>query len=61
MPRRDAEEFFYEEDGAKKDAELHDPIIADGDHAAAHEVSRAVMKRLGLSDARINALLKPKT
>lgn len=41
-------EFFYTENGKRKDAELHEPILAEGDHAAAEEVSRKIMRELGL-------------
>jgi hypothetical protein len=50
-------EFFYKKDGKKCDAALHEPILADGDHAAAEAVGRAVMKRLGLKPDRIDALM----
>ena len=46
--------FYY--DGLRKDAELHNPILDDGDHEKADAVSRKVAKRLGLSDADIDAL-----
>ena len=55
-----AEEFFYEKDGKRADAELHEPILADGDHARATAVSRKVAKRLGLTDEQIDRLMKPK-
>jgi cyanate lyase len=54
-----AEEFFYEDaDGNRADAELHQPILDDGDHAKAQAVSRKVAKRLGLSDEQINKLMR---
>jgi len=56
-----AEEFFYEtEDGTRADAELHQDILDDGDHATAQAVSRKVAKRLGLTDEQISRLFKPK-
>jgi hypothetical protein len=60
MPsQRKAEEFFYlDDDDQRQDADLHDSILAGGDHDAARAVSKAVMKRLGLSSERIAALMK---
>jgi hypothetical protein len=60
MPsQRKAEEFFYlDDDDQRQDADLHEPILAGGDHDAARAVSKAVMKRLGLSNERIAALMK---
>jgi hypothetical protein len=55
------EEFFYlDDDHQKQDAEFHDPIVDDGDHASARKVSVAVMKRLGLTPKQIAALTKEK-
>jgi len=46
--------FYY--DGPRQDADLHNHILDDGDHAKAAAVSRKVAKRLGLSDADVDAL-----
>jgi hypothetical protein len=46
--------FYY--DGLRADADLHNPILDDGDHAKAEAVSRKVGKRAGLSDADLDAL-----
>jgi hypothetical protein len=51
-----AEEFFHWQDHQRADEDLHEAIIEDGDHAKAESVSRKVAKRLGLSDADIDAL-----
>ena len=57
---KQAREFFYREDGQRQDAELHDPIIETGDHDAAADVSRSVMRRLGIAPERIAGLLGQK-
>lgn len=49
-------EFFYTRKGKREDADLHNPIVDDGDHAKAESVSRKAAKRAGLSDAEIDAL-----
>jgi GNAT superfamily N-acetyltransferase len=66
MPTSDesepAREFFYLDKRRKQDAELHDPIVANGDQAAARAIARKVAKDAGLSDKEIAALgLTPKT
>lgn len=48
--------MFYYQDRQRADAALHEPILASGNHAKAQAISRAVAKRLGLSDADIDAL-----
>jgi hypothetical protein len=55
-----AREFFYLKDRRKQDAALHEPILAEGDSKTANAISRKVAKRLGLSDAQIDALMKPR-
>jgi hypothetical protein len=62
MPsQRSAQEFFdLDDDHQRQDADLHEPILADGDHAAALAVGKAVMMRLGLSAERIAALTSGK-
>ncbi len=55
-------EFFYrDERGKKRDAELHEPILVGGDHAAAEAVGRAVMLRCGVAPERVEALMTKKT
>jgi hypothetical protein len=53
-----AEEFFYEKDGKRADAKLHQDILDGGDHEAAETVSRRVAKRAGLTDEQINKLMR---
>ena len=55
--RPPAKEFCFSERGKRGDAELHAPILAEGDHEAAAAVSRRVMQRLGIAPARIDKLL----
>lgn len=58
-PRKPAQEFFYLDDHHdRQDADLHNDILDDGDHAAARAVSTQVMKRLGLTAKQIAALTK---
>ena len=40
--------FYLDNDHKRQDAELHESILADGDHDAALAVSDAVRKRLGI-------------
>lgn len=56
-PKEQRELFYWGDDHQAHDAELHQSILDQGDHAAAQRVSRQVGKRLGLSDADIDALL----
>lgn len=49
--------WFYWENNQRADEAIHDPILAEGDVKAAQEVSRAVAKRAGLSDADYDALI----
>lgn len=61
MPKHKAVEFFYLDDNHnRQDADLHQSIIDEGDHAKARAVSIKVMKRLGLSDEQIAKLTKEK-
>ena len=53
-----AREVCYLQNGARKDAALHEPILAAGDDAAAIEVSKRVLRRKGWSEARISAFFK---
>ena len=51
---KEAQELFYRDDNFdREDADIHEPILASGDHKAAQTVSEIVMKRLGFSDAQI--------
>jgi hypothetical protein len=51
-------EFFTKRGGKRHDAEFHEPILAQGDHAAAKRVSDAVAKRLGLTASQIALLAR---
>ena len=54
-------EFFVWRDGRAADDTLHQAILDQGDHKKSESVSRGVGKRVGLSDADIDALMgKPK-
>jgi hypothetical protein len=56
MPKpREASEFFYDENGGKGDAELHDFILDQGDDEAARAVSDKIAGRI-LSPKRIKRL-----
>lgn len=46
QPREEAREFFYLEGGEKRDAELHDFILDQGDDEAARAVSAKVAGRI---------------
>jgi hypothetical protein len=60
-PPKTASEFFYRPEGKiKHDADLHDAILDDGDHARAEGVGRSVAQRLGLKPERIEALMSKK-
>jgi HK97 family phage prohead protease len=50
-------ELFFWRNHRAEDAELHQSILDQGDHQAAEGVGRSVGKRLGLSDADLDALL----
>ena len=46
-PRKGGGELFYvDEHGNKQDAELHEEILRDGDHAAAKAVSDPIKARI---------------
>jgi len=49
------EEFFYEKDGKRQDAALHEPILS-GDHGKAEAIGKKVARRLGLTSAAIERL-----
>ena len=53
-----AHEFFYRDGPFRADANWHNEILADGDHAAAEAVSRQVAKRIGLTDEQIDRLMR---
>jgi hypothetical protein len=53
--------MFYRPDGkTKQDADIHNGILDEGDHAAAEKSGRAAMERAGLSPERIEALMTKK-
>jgi len=54
-----AEEFFYERDGRREDAALHEPILS-GDHGKAEAIGKKVARRLGLTSAAIKRLYPSK-
>jgi len=45
------DELYYVEDGKKRDAAIHEAIIAGGDQEAATAVGRKVARSVGLTDA----------
>jgi hypothetical protein len=47
-PRKASEMFYLDENGVRQDADLHNPILDEGDHDAALAVSNAVRARLGI-------------
>jgi hypothetical protein len=57
-----SDEFFVEHpDGSRSDAELHDPILAAGDHDAATAVTRTWLREQGYSAEEIEAFLGDRT
>lgn len=50
------DELYYVEDGKKRDAAIHEVIIAGGDQEAATAVGRKVARSVGLTDAEVAAL-----
>ena len=48
--------MFYWQKHRRRDADLHEPILAAGDHRTAEAVGDAVAKRIGLTEEEINAL-----
>jgi hypothetical protein len=44
--RRASEFFYYDDQNQRQDADLHNPILSEGDDAAALAVSEAVRKRI---------------
>jgi hypothetical protein len=58
--KKQAKEFFYSENGERADANLHEPILADGDSETATEIGRKVAVRLGLSPERAARLMGKK-
>ena len=61
LPEGGSEFFYLDDNHDKQDADLHSPIIDDGDHETARAASRAVMKRLGFPDDKTDGLLKGET
>ena len=59
-----AKEFFYPGKGGRRfDADLHNPILDDGNTETAYAVSRKVSLKLGLTQEQIDLLMshvKPK-
>jgi hypothetical protein len=49
-------EMFEMVDGKKADAHLHEPILEDGDHAAATDVSIVIARHTGLTPSEIASL-----
>ena len=52
-----AREFFYRDGPLRADEALHEPILEGGDHAAATAGTRAMLKKRGWTDAKIDAFL----
>jgi hypothetical protein len=50
-------DLFYEVDGVKQDADLHNAILDEGDHVKAVEVSRRLMESMGMPADVIEAVL----
>lgn len=59
-PKNNSAWFYWDEDGRRADADLHNPILEAGDLKAAQKVSRAVAKEAGLTDADIDSLFGTK-
>jgi hypothetical protein len=51
--------MFYRQKHERHDAELHEAILAEGDHDAAAEVSRKRMRARGVPEETIDRLIKP--
>jgi hypothetical protein len=58
MTKDRAREGYYIEAHQRHDTDFHTDIIAEGDHAKAQESSRAVMRRIGISEESIVSLLR---
>lgn len=56
-----AREFFYRDGPFRADEALHNPILDDGDHAAAEAVTRKRLKKQGWDDAKIDRLMGKST
>lgn len=52
-PGKSGEGFYVDENGQKQDAAFHEKMLAEGDHAAADAVGKAVMRRNGFSEIEI--------
>lgn len=58
--REPAKEFFYPgKNGRREDANLHNPILENGDVERANKVGRAVALRAGLTQAEVDLLIPP--
>lgn len=53
----EAQEFFYRDKDGKQDADLHEPILTEGDHEQALEVTRRRLKARGWTDEEIAQLI----
>lgn len=53
---RSYEGVYFDEDGQRQDADIHNPILDAGDHAAAIGVSRALAAELELTAEEMAAL-----
>ena len=53
MSAKSGEGFYVDENGEKQDAAFHEAILAEGDHAAADAVGKAVMRRHGFTETEI--------
>ena len=51
--------FYLTPDGKKADADIHDQILAEGDHERAVEVSRRLMREWGFTEEQIAQFLPP--
>jgi hypothetical protein len=56
-----SKEFFTIVDGKISDAELHEEILAGGDHAAVTSIGRAQAKKAGLTEEKLDLLYGPAT
>ena len=55
-PPKSREFCVVHPDGRISDAELHEPILAAGDHSIAGEIGKNVARRAGLSEDAIKKL-----
>lgn len=58
-PKRSGNVFFYwDKNGRKADAKIHDPILAEGDHKRAQAASREVAKKIGITDEEFDLIME---